>query len=146
MGGKTTRFRQRGEDEFYRLAPVEKRSPDSHGSSRKVIRFSTVFGNFLADEDDQGTHEINQIRLARISRVNFQQMQQFGKNISADAAQFAVLDVKELRLLHHSQEDIAAYLVQICAVFVERDALVVRRKIDGEDERLESFANSEWWQ
>ena len=93
-GWKAARFGQSGEDEFHRLAAVEKRSPDRHGSSRQVVRLAAVFGNFPADEDGQRTHEINQVRLARIARVDLQQVQQFGENISADAAQLAVLEVK----------------------------------------------------
>ena len=93
-----------------------------------------------------GRTRSNQIRFAGIARVNFQQVQQLGENIGTDAAQLAVLEGKELRLLSDPQEDVAADLVKICAVLVERDALVVCGKIDGEDERLETFADSEWWQ
>ena len=98
-GREATRFGQCGEDKFHRFAAIEKRSPDSHGSSRKVVRLAAVFGDFLADEDSQRTHEINQVRLACIPRVDFQQVQQFGENIRTDATQLAILEAKELRLL-----------------------------------------------
>ena len=91
-GWEAACFRQGSENKFHRLTAVEKRTSDGHGSSRKVIRLAAVFGNFPADKDSQRTHEINQICLGSIARVDFKQAKQFGKNISTDPTQLAVLE------------------------------------------------------